>query len=137
MKIVLDTNVFISGIFYRGAPHRILRAWRDRRLTIVFSPAILDEYRRVGDRLARQFPGVDVSPFLSLLLTNGRTYSPPALPEQVCTDPEDDKFLACALAARCKTIISGDRHLVAISGYRGIKVWRPRAFVDRFLGQGG
>ena len=46
---------------------------------------------------------------------------------------DDDKFLACALASGAGTIVSGDKHLLSVSGYRGIEVLRPRAFVDRYL----
>lgn len=133
MKVVLDTNVFVSGVFFRGVPYRILSAWRDGLLVPVVSVAILEEYQRAGDKLAQRFPEVDLAPLLSLVLTSGLLCWPGALPEPVCQDPDDDKFLSCALAARCKNIVSGDAHLVNVSGYRGIKVWRPRTFVDRFL----
>jgi Predicted nucleic acid-binding protein, contains PIN domain len=56
-----------------------------------------------------------------------------SLPEPVCEDPDDDKFLACALASKTKLIISGDEHLLRASGYRGIEVIRPRKFVDKYL----
>lgn len=133
MRLVLDTNVFISGVFFSGPPHVILQAWRDRRLDLVLSPAILEEYREVGERLGRQFPGVELSPLLNLLLAEGRLCRPRRLPMQVCQDPDDDKFLACALAGGCKLIVSGDKHLVRVSGYRGIVVTRPRRFVDEYL----
>jgi predicted nucleic acid-binding protein len=63
----------------------------------------------------------------------------PALPEQVCSDPDDDKFLACALASGAKVIVIGDKHLMKVSGYEGIQVLRPRAFVENYLlnGQNG
>jgi putative PIN family toxin of toxin-antitoxin system len=48
VRVVLDTNVFISGVFFTGPPYRILEAWRDARIQIVVSPHILDEYKRVG-----------------------------------------------------------------------------------------
>lgn len=133
MRLVLDTNVFISAVFFRGVAHRILSAWRDRWVGIVFSPAIFEEYQRVGQELARQFPGVDLSPFLVLLLTTGQLCRSTSLPARVCVDPDDDKFLARALEGRCRTIVSGDSHLVNASGYHGITVWRPRQFIDRFL----
>ena len=107
--------------------------WRDRRPLPVVSVAMLEEYRRVGDKLAQRFPEVDLTPLLGLVLTSVLLCWPRALPEPVCQDPDDDKFLSCALAARCKNIVSGDAHLANVSGYRGIKVWRPGAFVDRFL----
>lgn len=133
MRIVLDTNVFVSGLFFSGPPHRILTAWRDGHLQLVLSPEILEEYRRVGVELGRKFPNVDLSPFLGLLLTSGQVYRPRRLPEPVCQDPDDDKFIACAIASRCKFIVSGDKHLVDVSGYRGIVVARPKRFVDSYL----
>jgi putative PIN family toxin of toxin-antitoxin system len=46
MKIVLDTNVFISGIFFRGPPSQILQAWKNKKLRIILSQVIFDEYHR-------------------------------------------------------------------------------------------
>ena len=51
MRVVLDTNVFISGIFFTGPPFEILNAWRNEQLQLVVSAEILEEYRRVGERL--------------------------------------------------------------------------------------
>lgn len=133
MRVVLDTNVLVSGVFFQGPPYRILDAWRRRQLQVVVSPAILEEYQRVGRELAAQFPQVDLSAALALLVTGVQVRHPRPLPEPVCADPEDDKFLACALGARVELLISGDRHLLAADGYRGIRVVRPRRFVDEFL----
>lgn len=55
------------------------------------------------------------------------------MPDQICEDPDDDKFLAATLASRCKLIISGDRHLLRVSGHRGVEVIRPRRFVEEYL----
>jgi len=131
--IVLDTNVFISGVFYSGPPFEVLQAWRDRRISIVVSAEILEEYRRVGERLARDFPGVDIKPFLALLAVEADVVLAPALPEHVCEDPEDDKFIACAIAGGCKVIVSGDKLLRKVSGYKGIEVLTPRRFVEDHL----
>ena len=57
----------------------------------------------------------------------------PPLAEAVCSDPDDDKFLACAVATKTRLISSGDKHLLAVSGYRGITVLKPRDFVNRHL----
>ncbi len=57
----------------------------------------------------------------------------PPLREPVSADPADDMFLAAAFAASATTIISGDRHLLEVSGWRGITVLTPRKFIDRFF----
>jgi uncharacterized protein len=133
MRLVVDTNVFISGVFFSGPPHAILRSWSRDSITLVLSAEILTEYQVTGNELAAKFPEVDLSPWLELVVAKGIIVDPAPLPEQVCTDPDDDKFLACALAARTRYVTSGDRALVATSGYRGITVLTPRQFVDRHL----
>jgi putative PIN family toxin of toxin-antitoxin system len=133
VKIVLDTNVFVSGVFFTGPPYQILQAWRDCRLQIVLSGDILAEYRRVGERLAEQFPHVNLAPLIELVAVKGKMVRALRLPAPVCDDPDDDKFLACALADRCKVIVSGDKHLLKVSGYRGIRVMRPKDFVEERL----
>lgn len=60
--IVLDTNVFVSGIFWSGPPAKILNAWHEKRIEIVSSLEILDEYSRVSDILAKKYPRVDLAP---------------------------------------------------------------------------
>lgn len=133
MRIVLDTNVFISAVFFGGLPFRILGAWRDGKVTLALSIEILEEYQRVGRTLAKKFPGVDLDPILDLLAVSAELVSAPDLPEPVCEDPEDDKFLACALAVRSKHIVSGDRHLLKVSPYCGVHILSPRAFVESYL----
>lgn len=58
---------------------------------------------------------------------------PPKLPEPVCEDPDDDMFIACALASGAKIIVSGDKLLRNVSGYQNIEILSPRQFFDRYL----
>ena len=133
MRIILDTNVFVSGVFFTGPPYEILKGWRDGKWQLVISPEILDEYRRVGESLAEQFPGIDLGPTLELVTVKAAMFSAQSFQEPVCADPDDDKFLACALASKSKVIVSGDKHLLQVSGFREIKVLKPREFVDEYL----
>ena len=136
MKIILDTNVFMSGIFFHGAPYDILNAWRHNRVYLVVSPGILNEYRRVATQLIKAFPGVNPDPFVDLLMVKAKMVESPTLPEQVCTDKADDMFLSCALASKTKIVVSGDKALLKTSGYRGIIVLSPRDFINRYLKKG-
>ena len=133
MKIVLDTNVFISGVFFSGPPYQILKAWREGRIRLLISDEISAEYQRVGEHLSKNFPKVDLGPFLELLAITTEHVVPKRLQKPGCEDPDDDKFFACALAGKSKIIISGDKHLLKVSEYKGIKVLRPRKFVDEYL----
>lgn len=134
MKIVLDTNVLVSGIFFSGPPYDILKAWRDGKIRLVFSTEILKEYQRVTDELAQQFPEVDVSEILELLMVEAEIAHAPPLPKPVCSDPEDDKFLACAVVSSAKYVITGDKKLLEVSSHGNVEIVSPRWFVDTHLG---
>ncbi|MBI4619047.1 MAG: putative toxin-antitoxin system toxin component, PIN family [Desulfobacterales bacterium] len=133
MNIVLDTNVFISGVFFSGPPYQILKAWRDDKIQLVVSLEILEEYQRVGKVLSEKFPGVDLDPIIDLLIVKAELVMASSLPEQICEDSDDDRFLACAIAGKTKLIISGDKHLLRASGYHNIEVVSPRKFVDEYV----
>ncbi len=133
MNVVLDTNVFISGVFFSGPPYHILQAWRDQRLGLVVSLELLKEYREVAQRLAQRYGNIDITEFMELATVASHLIDAPPLGQPVCDDPQDDMLFACAVASRTKIIVSGDKHVLDASGYRGVTVLRPRAFVDRYL----
>jgi uncharacterized protein len=91
------------------------------------------EYRRVGEILAEEHPGLDLESFIELVVQKATTISPLPLQDPVCEDPDDDKFLACALAGKSKAIVSGDKHLLKVSGYEGIEILRPRDFLEKYF----
>ena len=132
MNIVLDTNVFVSGIFYSGPPYQILQAWRDHIVQIVTSPEILDEYTRVLEELGTQHPDISILPIIDFLTLHTHIVLAPPLQAAVCTDPDDDMFFACAIASKTKLIVSGDKHLLSCDGYKGIEVLKPRAFIENY-----
>ncbi|MFK8020736.1 MAG: putative toxin-antitoxin system toxin component, PIN family [Pseudomonadales bacterium] len=133
MRIILDTNVLVSGIFFGGPPFQILNAWRNRTLQLVLSPEILEEYQRVAVILGEKYTNVDLHPILDLLTINSDIVAAPPLTEVVTNDPDDEMFIACAVASQTKLIVSGDKHLLDVDGYRGIQVLKPRLFVETYL----
>jgi len=135
MRLVLDTNVLMSGIFFAGPPARILAAWAEGRFDLLATVEILAEYRRVAKRLAKQYPSIDVDPVLDLVIRECRIVEPLPVPTDACDDEDDVKFLACAISGRATCVVSGDRALLRASGYEGIEVLTPRSVVQRFLGE--
>ena len=133
MRVVLDTNVIISGIFFSGPPAEILQAWRDSLFQIVLSPQIMEEYRDVVESLAKKYPGIGIQPIIDLILVHGEMVFTNDSLESVCDDPDDDKFIECAIAGNCAIIVSGDKHLLRVSGHKGITVLKPKEFVDLHL----
>ena len=118
MRIVLDTNVFISGIFFSGPPYQILKSWRDGRIELLVSPSILEEYQRIGIELASKFRDVDLRPFWDLLAIQAHIVLAPTLPPVIHDDPSDDKFLEAAVAGNASYVISGDKHLLTLREYQ-------------------
>jgi predicted nucleic acid-binding protein len=118
MKVVLDTNVLISGIFFSGPPARILAEWAGGG---------------VGERLHKQFPAIDIDAVLDLVTRETRIVKPKPVPASACDDPDDLKFLACALAGGARVVVTGDRALLRASGFQGLEVVTPRDFVRRHV----
>jgi predicted nucleic acid-binding protein len=87
----------------------------------------------VGEEFTRKRPNVPFARFLDMLISSALLVQAPALPEPISADPDDDKFIACALAGDAKVITSGDKHLLSVSGYASIEILRPRRFEDEYL----
>ena len=131
--VVLDTNVWISGLLWTGKPHEILRAAESGRLTLVVSPAIVEEVAealgrpKFADRLATL--RTSVRELVESMLSLAEVSTPRRVVPVVTADPEDDKILACARAARVQWLVSGDGHLLAVGHYHGIQIVDPRTFL--------
>ena len=142
LKVVLDTNVFVSSLLVRqGLPARVLDAWRERRYLLVISPAILSEiestlrYPRIRRKYAvtdDDLTGLRTLLERDALLVPGNLSLAGALPD----DPTDEKVLACAVEAAADLIVSGDRHLLDLGAYQDIPVLTARAFLERLADAG-
>lgn len=133
MRVVLDTNVLISGIFFSGPPAEILIHWRNRAFESVVSEPIITEYVRVTEEIAKKFPQLEIAEVLDLFIVNSKVVDTRGLEIRLCEDPDDDKFLECAVAGECQAIVSGDEHLLKIKEFQGIKIIKPRDFLDNYL----
>ena len=133
MKIVLDTNVLVSGIFFSGAPYEILKSWRYGIVQLVFSPAILSEYIEVAKILNKKHSEVNIQKIIDLLTVKSELVISPDLPGQISKDPADDKFISCALFSKVKIVVSGDKHLLELNGYENLEIISPREFLNKYL----
>jgi putative PIN family toxin of toxin-antitoxin system len=132
MRVILDTNVIMSAIFFGGIPGKILDAQKERRMVLIVSPEILSEYQTVAARLAGKFH-VEYGAILEWITVNSELVADCPLKTQVSVDPDDDKFIACALSSGSKIICSGDKHLLDVNGYQGVEVLRPKEFVTKYF----
>ena len=123
-RLVLDTNVVVSAL-YGGPPRELLALWEERRFTLCLSDAIADEYRAVLQRFARLRHSAIVFLVNLAVQENVLLIPSPAPVRAVPHDPDDDAFLACALAAGADWIVSGDNHLLRLTSFEGIPILTP------------
>lgn len=135
MRAVLDTNVVMSAIFFGGDPRAIVRAAVSRRICLVATRAVVNEYREIAARLHEIYPDIAYRRPLAILESNLKMVRPATLSGKVCRDPDDDAIVSCALGGRAKIICSGDEDLLAMNGYRGLEVLKPREFKNRYLAE--
>jgi putative PIN family toxin of toxin-antitoxin system len=131
--VVLDTSVWISGVFFRrGIPASILRAWRDRRFEIVVTSETLAELDRKLREKVAEF-GADptlAEEWVTYIKTFARAAPTTVTASGVCRDPDDDKFLGAALSGGASYIVSSDHDLQVLGEYRDVKVLSPREFAE-------
>ena len=127
---VIDTGVFVAGVFWRHEPHLCLKAWLHGMLMPVLSDEIFAEYATVLERL-KQEQGfkTDTQAWLDNLRTSALWVTPVSLDQQVCRDSKDDKFIAAALAAGARTVIARDRGLTVLEKPFGIAMQTPRIWL--------
>jgi putative PIN family toxin of toxin-antitoxin system len=124
--IVVDTNVLLSGLLWRGTPHRLIELIRGGAFTLVTSPALLAELSSVIRRPKFQTilgrSGTDPERMLSALRRLAEIVDPAPLPAPVSRDPDDDAVLALAVAAQANLIVSGDADLLILGTHAGIPI---------------
>lgn len=129
MKAVIDTNVLVSS-FFGGYPRKVIDLWKTGEITLCLSAAIVDEYVAVLRRLGLEGEN-ELGELLDLFARGVHVLfaaHPPEL-RVVHADPDDDKFIACAVALKAELIITGDRALRDIGSYMGIRILGPREFL--------
>ena len=132
LKVVIDTNVFISS-FFGGIPREVIDFWKNGKITLCLSQEIIEEYIDVLNRLGLK----DKKEIQKLTRLFAESYNSvftivtPNL-DIVKDDPDDNKFIECAVVLDSKIIISGDKHLRSIKKYIDIHIMSPKEFVDKY-----
>ena len=126
MRLVLDTNVLVAAFAAHGVCSELFEHCALHH-QIILSEVILAEFR---DVLVRKFSftRAEASAAEQLLRTRVLLVEPDSLPRQVCRDPDDDAILAAAQAGSCDAIITGDKDLITLKVFRGIRIVPPAAF---------
>lgn len=130
MKVVIDTNVFVSS-FFGGNPRRIIDLWKEEKITLCLSKDILDEYIEVFQRIGLRNED-EIQELLSLFAKGFNILFTTKTPKikVVKDDPDDDKFIECAISLKAEAIITGDKAVEAVGEYMGIKIVTPQQFLQ-------
>jgi putative PIN family toxin of toxin-antitoxin system len=129
MKVVIDTNVFVSS-FFGGNPQKIIDLWKKEKMTLCLSKDVLDEYIDVLQRVGLKDEN-EIEELLSLFAKGFNILFTTKTPKirAVKDDPDDDKFIECAVALKAEVIITGDKALKVVGEYMGIKILTPNQFL--------
>ena len=133
-KVVLDTNVIVSSaLLFKGELSAIVNLWKEGEVFPVISNETFKELTKVftypkfslTEDEIRKLIEEEIVPYFELISTA-------RVVENVCQDPDDDKFLSCALSASADFIVSGDKDLTGIKQYKNIKIINPHNLLQLF-----
>jgi len=128
-KVVVDTNVFVSAALLNGKSTVLMEKWKEGKFILLFSPDIFDEYFEIIARPKFNQEEKDIRDFAELLTERGIAVEPQMRLNIVKEDPDDNRFLECAVAGEADFIVSGDSHLLNLREYKGIKILKIVQFL--------
>jgi len=121
MRIVIDTNVVASAVFFGGRPEELLRKVLAHEVIAVATEEIVTEYQKTLDYLAAKYKGkkvvlsaVPIISAMELIFSKTKV--------DVCRDPDDNKFISCALDGQCYYVVSGDKDLLTIREFSNVQI---------------
>lgn len=132
MRVVLDTNTVISALLFSGTASHLVPLWQARRVTVLVSGDILQEYLRVlaypkfklSDEEIRRLIEEELLPFVETVRVRRHL-------AVVRRDPEDNRFLECAVAGRARHLVTGDQDLRELGTYRGVTILTVGEFLQQ------
>jgi putative PIN family toxin of toxin-antitoxin system len=129
IRVVADTNIFISALMFGGLPGSFLDLAFLRSFQLVTSPILLDE---LDEKLRLKFglSAKDAEQVRAKLESTAMVVEPKIALTVIMEDPDDDRVLECAVTGEAEYIVSGDRHLRKLGSYQGISIVTAREFMD-------
>lgn len=134
IRIVLDTNVFISGIFWEGNfSSRVIDLWRNGKATLVSSLPIIEELVENLKGFRIKMSNEMVEEWKNMIIENAIIVEPTEEINIVKEDPDDNKFIEAAIAGQAKYIVTQDNHLLKLKEFKGIKILTPKEILNYIL----
>jgi putative PIN family toxin of toxin-antitoxin system len=132
LKVILDTNVLISSLFWRGPSRHIVDLTIAGKIKAVTSPEILEEVEAVLYEDFPQVPYLRIEETIRDVLSYSQLIIPSAITVKHLRDLKDTKIIACAMSAKADYIVTGDKDLLVLKKYKYIQIVPPKAFLDLF-----
>lgn len=130
--VVLDTNVLISGIFWKGSSYKVIEAWVSGKFEMIVSEDILMEYSRVLKDFEKKKKNTnEITQAWIFFIAQNTTLLEVKKKVKVCRDPFDDMFLDLAIVGNAKYIVSGDKDLLDIKEFMNVEILTANAFLKR------
>jgi putative PIN family toxin of toxin-antitoxin system len=131
-KVVLDTNIFISSIFWRGDSYNIVKKAHYNEILVFITKDIINEMGRV---LSRDFylGEQEINDVINAVVLFSHLIETRERIKVVEEDPEDNKILECAVSSGARFIVTQDKHLLGLREFRGIRIITPSDFSERFI----
>ncbi len=130
MKVVLDTNIFISGIHWSGPSEKILKMWFDNRFEFICSEPIMEEIIKTLMNFRIPLSIDELLEWIIIISERAVIVKPSKKLDIIKDDSDDNKFLEAAITGNAQYIISQDKHLLNIKEFKGIKIVKPKEFLD-------
>ena len=131
MKIVIDTNVVTSGLFFGGRPRELLDMLLQNEFESFVSDKIVAEYQEIFDRMCAKYQVKQGNVTLPNVLSKCTSIEP-TREINVCRDPDDNKFIECAVEAKCIYIVSGDKDLLTLEHFEDVEIVNVAEFFEKF-----
>lgn len=132
-KIVLDTNILVSALLFKRELSKIVNLWKEGKIIPVVSKETFEEFRRVLEYPRFSLTNTEIKsiieeevlPFFKVTEITDQV-------RDVCRDPDDNKFISCAISASADFIVSGDKDLCALSKYKSVRIINVKDFLKMF-----
>lgn len=132
MKIVIDTNVLISATFFGGIPRDVINLVVRENVSAYMNEEILMEYNVTVSKVARKSKQHINQELFDRFMDKVEVVESVAS-VNVCRDPTDNKFIACAVDAKAIYVVSGDKDLLTVERYEEVEIVTAKEFYERYL----
>lgn len=130
MRIVIDANVLASGIFWGAYPLRVIDLWVRDQIEVLVTEPILLEHSRVLAELGQKEERSNIAEQWTLFVAQHATMIIAVSSVSACRDPDDDKYLDCAVDGGADYVVSGDEDLLTLKEFAGTHIVTPRRFIE-------